>query len=119
MLCTAAEILSAKRSEISFPLLVLRFHSVNASTSLQVIEYLAEMPAETPVAFGFHPNAEIGFKLREGDAFCNSLILMQARHSALPHQSVHETSQHRLLVPCLCCEFVCALAAAPDIKPRV
>ena len=51
---------------------------------MQVIEYLAEMPAETPVAFGFHPNAEIGFKLREGDAFCNSLILMQVRTATAP-----------------------------------
>jgi dynein heavy chain, axonemal len=45
----------------------------------QVVEYLADMPGETPVSFGFHPNAEIGFKLREGDAFCNALILMQPR----------------------------------------
>ena len=47
----------------------------------QVVEYLQEMPGETPVAFGFHPNAEIGFKLREGDAFCNALILMQPRNA--------------------------------------
>lgn len=45
----------------------------------QAVEYLMEMPGETPIAFGFHPNAEIGFKLREGDAFCSSLILMQPR----------------------------------------
>ena len=31
------------------------------------------MPPETPVAFGLHPNAEIGFKLREGDRFCTQL----------------------------------------------
>lgn len=35
------------------------------------------MPPETPVAFGLHPNAEIGFKLREAEAFCNSLVLLQ------------------------------------------
>jgi dynein heavy chain, axonemal len=54
----------------------------DTSKRVQVIEYLAEMPAETPIAFGFHPNAEIGFKLREGDAFCNSLILLQPRDSS-------------------------------------
>jgi dynein heavy chain, axonemal len=45
----------------------------------QAGEFLLDMPGETPIAFGFHPNAEIGFKLREGDAFCNALILMQPR----------------------------------------
>ena len=35
------------------------------------------MPPETPLAFGLHPNAEIGFKLREAEAFCNSLVLLQ------------------------------------------
>ena len=49
---------------------------------VQVLEVLGEMPGETPVAFGFHPNAEIGFKLREGDAFCNALILLQPRDAA-------------------------------------
>jgi len=46
-----------------------------------VTEYLHEMPAETPLAYGLHPNAEIGFKLREAEAFCASLILMQPRDS--------------------------------------
>lgn len=54
----------------------------NTSSHKQVTEYLMEMPGETPMAFGLHPNAEIGFKLREGDAFCNSLILMQPRDAA-------------------------------------
>lgn len=35
------------------------------------------MPPETPIAFGLHPNAEIGFKLREAEAFCNSLVTLQ------------------------------------------
>lgn len=47
----------------------------------QVNEYLNEMPAETPIAYGLHPNAEIGFKLREAEAFCASLILMQPQGS--------------------------------------
>lgn len=54
----------------------------NTSSHKQVTEYLMDMPGETPLAFGLHPNAEIGFKLREGDAFCNSLILMQPQDSA-------------------------------------
>ena len=41
---------------------------------LQALAYIEEaMPPETPVAFGLHPNAEIGFKLREGDRFCTQL----------------------------------------------
>lgn len=39
------------------------------------------MPPETPVAFGLHPNAEIGFKLREGDRFCMQLTQMQPRQT--------------------------------------
>ena len=56
-------------------------HSVDLCLEkwLQVVEYLGDMPAETPVAFGFHANAEIGFKLREGDAFCHALQSMQPR----------------------------------------
>ena len=39
------------------------------------------MPPETPLAFGLHPNAEIGFKLREAETFCNSLVQLQPRES--------------------------------------
>ena len=42
--------------------------------------YIEEvMPTETPVAFGLHPNAEIGFKLREAELFCKSVMLLQPR----------------------------------------
>lgn len=40
------------------------------------------MPPETPLAFGLHPNAEIGFKLREAESFCNSLVQLQPRESS-------------------------------------
>ena len=44
----------------------------------QVLEYIEEaMPPETPLAFGLHPNAEIGFKLREAEAFCGALVGLQ------------------------------------------
>lgn len=47
-----------------------------------VLEYLEDsMPPETPAAFGLHPNAEIGFKLREADAFCISLFELQPREA--------------------------------------
>jgi hypothetical protein len=39
------------------------------------------MPPETPLAFGLHPNAEIGFKLREAETFCSSLVQLQPRES--------------------------------------
>ena len=48
----------------------------------QVLEAMEEsMPPETPLAFGLHPNAEIGFKLREAETFCNSLVQLQPRES--------------------------------------
>ena len=37
------------------------------------------MPAESAVAFGLHPNAEIGFKLREAASFCDNLKRLQVR----------------------------------------
>eukprot|EP00983_Pelagomonas_calceolata_P123878 1161047-Pelagomonas_calceolata.AAC.63 len=39
------------------------------------------MPPETPLAFGLHPNAEIGFKLREAETFCTSLVQLQPREA--------------------------------------
>lgn len=39
------------------------------------------MPPETPLGFGLHPNAEIGFKLREAETFCNSLVTLQPREA--------------------------------------
>lgn len=44
----------------------------------QVLDYVdSEMPPETPLAFGLHPNAEIGFKLRAAEAFCGALLSLQ------------------------------------------
>ena len=48
----------------------------------QVLEYIEDsMPAESAAAFGLHPNAEIGFKLREASAFCANLQALQARRA--------------------------------------
>ena len=50
---------------------------------LQVTEYIDEtMPPETPLAFGLHPNAEIGFKLREAERFCVNVLTLQPREVA-------------------------------------
>ena len=47
-----------------------------------VNNYILEtFPTETPLAFGLHPNAEIGFRLREADALCGSLLSLQPRES--------------------------------------
>ncbi|KAL6747291.1 flagellar outer dynein arm heavy chain beta [Haematococcus lacustris] len=54
----------------------------NTLNHKQVLEYVDElMPPETPLAFGLHPNAEIGFKLREAETFCNSLVQLQPREA--------------------------------------
>ncbi|GBF97683.1 flagellar outer dynein arm heavy chain beta [Raphidocelis subcapitata] len=50
----------------------------NSMNQKQVLDYIDEaMPPETPLAFGLHPNAEIGFKLREGEGFCSALLGLQ------------------------------------------
>ena len=50
---------------------------------VQVTEYIDEtMPPETPLAFGLHPNAEIGFKLREAERFCVNVLTLQPREAA-------------------------------------
>ena len=47
-----------------------------------MLEYVDDsMPAETALAFGLHPNAEIGFRLREAESFCNSLVQLQPREA--------------------------------------
>jgi len=47
-----------------------------------VLEYIDEaMPPETPLAFGLHPNAEIGFKLREAERFCANVLCLQPREA--------------------------------------
>ena len=52
------------------------------SLHLQVLEYIDEaMPPETPLAFGLHPNAEIGFKLREAERFCANVLCLQPREA--------------------------------------
>ena len=51
-----------------------------SSVLVQVLDYIEEsMPPETPQAFGLHPNAEIGFKLREGGRFCSAVLSLQPR----------------------------------------
>ena len=46
----------------------------------QTMEYIAEtFPTESPLAFGLHPNAEIGFKLREAESLCSSILSLQPR----------------------------------------
>lgn len=51
---------------------------------LQVLEYIEDrMPVESAVAFGLHPNAEIGFKLREAVTFCSNLRSLQVRRESL------------------------------------
>ena len=48
----------------------------NASTLIQ-----DSFPAETPLAFGLHPNAEIGFRLREADALGGAMLSLQPREA--------------------------------------
>ena len=64
----------------------------------QTLEYIEDaLPPETPVAFGLHSNAEIGCKLREGAAFCESLQCLQPREARGEGSlSVEEQARARL-----------------------
>lgn len=41
------------------------------------------MPEESAGAYGLHPNAEVGFKMREAVLFCNNLLRLQASNHKL------------------------------------
>ncbi|KAL4450636.1 hypothetical protein ABPG77_000992 [Micractinium sp. CCAP 211/92] len=63
----------------------------------QVLEYIEDnMPAESAIAFGLAPNAEIGFKLREAAAFCNNLQALQPHEGGKEKLSVEEEARQVL-----------------------
>ena len=50
---------------------------------MQTLEYIEDnLPQETPQAFGLHPNAGIGFRLREGEQFTEQLNSLQSQSAA-------------------------------------
>ena len=51
--------------------------------SVQTLEYIEDsLPQETPSAFGLHPNAGIGFRLREAEQFTEQLNSLQLPSAA-------------------------------------
>eukprot|EP00741_Cyanophora_paradoxa_P016051 tig00000042_g15496.t1 len=57
------------------------------------------MPPETPVAFGLHPNAEIGFRLAQGETLFKEILELQPRGGAGPAaggMSVQEKAKQAL-----------------------
>lgn len=47
---------------------------------MQIVKYIGEtIPAESPVMFGLHPNAEIGFRLAQADGLFKSVLSLQQR----------------------------------------
>lgn len=47
---------------------------------MQTLDFIEEtLPQETPSAFGLHPNAGIGFRLREAERFAEQLNSLQPR----------------------------------------
>jgi dynein heavy chain len=52
-------------------------------TAKQISQYIDEyMPQESPVAFGMHPNAEIGFRLDQANALFKNIAELQPRSAA-------------------------------------
>ena len=60
-----------------------KFHSPTpGQTHRQVVAHIADaFPPETPLAFGLHPNAEIGFRLREAGTLCSAMLSLQPREA--------------------------------------
>ena len=58
-------------------------HTLQSSVTLlimQTLEYIEDnLPQETPQAFGLHPNAGIGFRLREAEQCTEQLNSLQQR----------------------------------------
>eukprot|EP00295_Goniomonas_pacifica_P045819 CAMPEP_0175918472 /NCGR_PEP_ID=MMETSP0108-20121206/11901_1 /TAXON_ID=195067 ORGANISM="Goniomonas pacifica, Strain CCMP1869" /NCGR_SAMPLE_ID=MMETSP0108 /ASSEMBLY_ACC=CAM_ASM_000204 /LENGTH=1079 /DNA_ID=CAMNT_0017241099 /DNA_START=10 /DNA_END=3249 /DNA_ORIENTATION=- len=49
-------------------------------TCKQLSDYIeSNMPAESPIAYGMHPNAEIGFRLLQADSIFKSILDLQPR----------------------------------------
>eukprot|EP00736_Rhodelphis_marinus_P010572 Rmarinus@m.9666 len=46
------------------------------------LEYIEEMPPETPIAFGMHPNAEIGYRLLQADTMFRNMNELQPRSAS-------------------------------------
>ena len=54
----------------------------NNLNKVQVMDFVEEtMPADTPLSLGLHPNAEIGYKLRETETYGKSFQLLQPREA--------------------------------------
>jgi len=59
------------------------FNPPNTLTQVQALEFIDEtFPSETPLAFGLHPNAEIGFRLREAENLCLQILQLQPRDAS-------------------------------------
>ena len=71
----------------------------NALNSKQVISYVeTSMPGETPICFGLHPNAEIGFRLQKADSLFQSIQELQPRSagSGGAGMSLQDVAKQRL-----------------------
>ena len=54
----------------------------NTMNKAQVMDFVEEtMPMDTPLSLGLHPNAEIGYKLRETETYGRSVLLLQPREA--------------------------------------
>ena len=63
----------------------------NTMNKAQVMDFVEEtMPMDTPLSLGLHPNAEIGYKLRETETYGRSVLLLQPREAAAWRVSVEE-----------------------------
>jgi len=71
----------------------------NTMNTKQIISYVeTSMPGETPVAFGLHPNAEIGFRLQKADSLFKNIQELQPRSagSGGAGMSLQDVAKQRL-----------------------
>jgi dynein heavy chain len=56
--------------------------SPNPGEHQRYVEHIASMPGETPLFYGMHPNAEIGFRTTQGNAMFGLLIMLQPKDNS-------------------------------------
>ena len=78
------------------------------------------MPPETPQAFGLHPNAEIGFKLREGGRFCGAILSLQPREAGAEGGLTADEKVRAVCTPANpCMPYIACLSRRVRIRPKV
>lgn len=87
----------------------LSWPSPQAGSHEKYIEHIETMPPESPIFFGMHPNAEIGFRTAQCDSLFDMLLLLQPKSSGKSKSSDEEdlSSQNPMAIAeAMCTEIL-------------